>query len=79
MLAQMWKELRWEAKRRLQHWSTCWTTEAEEVRICSGLVTGIGGDEEKEGWSDVSPDHRHQNEVWRKWRVLAGKYLQAYT
>ena len=49
MLGQKWKGLRWGVKRQLQRCSTCWTMEAEEARIYSARVTGIGGGEETEG------------------------------
>lgn len=81
MLAQKWKEPRSEVKRQWQRYSTCWTTEEGEGRICSARVTEIDDDEGKEGLSGVMFGHRQPNEVWRKGEgeVLAGRYLQACT
>lgn len=60
MLAQKWKEPRLEVKQQSQHYSTYWTTEVEEGRICSVRVTGIGDGEGKEESSDATVGHRRR-------------------
>ena len=61
MLAQKWKEPLLGVKPQSQHYSTYWTTEVEEGRICSARVTGIDDDEGKEESSDATFGHRRRN------------------